>query len=108
MVAVELFGAKWPCKPTLFEPAQVPPHLVAVIVAGNPPHSSACGRCCEIMDLSGGQRVELASRAYQPAVKHHDDTFMRMASGLLAQVRLGERRQLYAMLGPLAEGGDRK
>jgi hypothetical protein len=45
------------------------------------------------------QRIERASLAEEPAVKHHDDTFMRMASGLLAQICLGERRQLYAMLG---------
>jgi hypothetical protein len=51
------------------------------------------------MDLFGRQRVERAFLAEEPAVKHHDDTFTRMASGLLAQVRLGERRQVYTMLG---------
>jgi hypothetical protein len=49
------------------------------------------------MDLFGRQRVELASRAHQPAVKHNDDAFTIGAVGPLAQVRLGERRQLYAM-----------
>jgi len=99
VIAFELLGGEWPCKPTLLEPAQVPPHLVAVIVAGHLPHSSASGRCCEIMDLFGRQRVELASRAQEPAVEHHDDAFTIGAFGLLAQVRLGERRQIDTMLG---------